>query len=97
MTAIAIGCDQCDHVARTVDDVVRHGCPLNGWYEIETARQKPPRNKNLSGCQSRLYWSHGVAAKCSLPEGHPGRHVTSSRSWDDHDAANNAARYGRSQ
>lgn len=52
------------------------------------------KNKNLKGCQSRLYWEGGVAAKCCLPVGHNGsQHHNGSRKWNDADSAVSAARY----
>lgn len=72
-------------------------CYLDGRASVgEVTRPKRPhKNTNLTGCQSRLYWQHGVAAKCRLPVNHGGHHTNSTRVWDDEDAAENAARFGR--
>lgn len=71
------------------------------WRNVVKEMTEPPKtirphkNKNLTGCQSRLYWGHGVAAKCCLEPGHAGTHHNNSRQWDNDDAAYSAARAGR--
>ncbi|HVH77991.1 MAG TPA: hypothetical protein VM782_01255 [Stellaceae bacterium] len=61
----------------------------------EVSKKRPGAKPNAEGCQSRLYWSHGVAAKCCLAETHDGEHHNGTRTWDDEEAIDNAARFGR--
>lgn len=55
---------------------------------------KPHGNANLAGCQSRLRWAGGTAAKCHLEPGHTGMHRNSSRSWTTVEAETSKARFG---
>ena len=84
--------EQLDEVTKALG-----GNPMSPAWNIpgNPRRPRPHKNTNLTGCQSRLYWRHGVAAKCCLDEGHRDEHHNGTRSWDDLDAFENATRFGR--
>jgi hypothetical protein len=63
----------------------------------ELARRRPKRrhgNANLSGCQSRLRWKHGIAGKCKIDPGHDGDHTNGSRTWTTAEAERTEALFG---
>ena len=85
-------------VGYAVLDTVAGLCAEVERLRALTAPPEPKRRgtkPNGDGCQSRLYWTHGVAAKCRGYLGHSGRHGNGTRSWDDDEAIENAARFGR--